>query len=160
MKKTYKTALGKVIDMDGLMAQNETSIAVGNQKVNARGDELGPGGRILKTRDQVMKDYYALKTPTAVDENLPNTIAEQQRTARLPQAQGKAVDLPVEQPAAIAVPEDSGIDDEDMGEPEVAPVEEAGTSLRSSFAGSVAKSVTVTQKPLPNPKKAKGVKRF
>jgi hypothetical protein len=159
MKKTYKTALGKVIDLDGLMAQNETTIAVGNQKVNARGDELGPGGRIARTRDQVMKDYYALKTPTAVDENLPNTIAEQQKTARLPQAQGKAVDLPVA-PEPVVIPDEAGFDEEDMGAPEVEPVETDGKSLRSSFAGSVAKQVTVTQKPLPNPKKAKGVKRF
>lgn len=160
MKKTYKTALGKVIDMDSLMTQNETAIAVGNQKVNARGDELGPGGRIAKTRDQVMKDYYALKTPTAVDENLPSTIAEQQKTARLPQTQGKAVDLPAPTPEPVVIPEEAGFDEDDMGEPEAAPVEESGKPLRSSFAGSVAKQVTVTQKPLPNPKKAKGVKRF
>lgn len=67
MKKTYRTALGKALDMDNLRLANEETIAVGNMKVNARGDELGPGGRISKTRNQVMDEYYRLNTPTAVE---------------------------------------------------------------------------------------------
>lgn len=67
MKKVYRTALGKVIDMDNLRLANEETIALGNMKVNARGDELGPGGKIVKTRNQVMDEYYRLNTPTAVD---------------------------------------------------------------------------------------------
>lgn len=160
MAKVYKTAMGKTIDLDGLMAKNETSIAVGNTKTNARGDELGPGGRILRTRDQVMKEYYALKTPVAVDENLSNTITEQQKTARIPQAQGVAKD-PIPEPPVVT--EDSGLDADDMGEPETV-VEEGSVQeepqLRGKFADSVAKNVTITQKPLPNPKKAKGIRRF
>lgn len=40
---------GKVIDMDKLMRQNELTPAVGNMGVNARGDELGQGGRDRKS---------------------------------------------------------------------------------------------------------------
>jgi hypothetical protein len=43
--------------------------AVGNAKVNARGDELGPGGAIKRTREQVLQDYYA-KNPKAMQEEL------------------------------------------------------------------------------------------
>lgn len=64
MKKVYRSALGKPIDMDTLRLKNEDIIAVGNMKVNARGDELGPGGKIIKTRNQIMNDYYRLNTPT------------------------------------------------------------------------------------------------
>lgn len=67
MKKTYRTAMGKAIDMDNLRLANEETIALGNMKVNARGDELGPGGRVARTRNQVMDEYYRLNTPTAVD---------------------------------------------------------------------------------------------
>jgi hypothetical protein len=67
MKKVYRTALGKVIDMDNLRLANEETIAVGNMKVNARGDELGPGGSVARSRNQVMDEYYRLNTPTAVD---------------------------------------------------------------------------------------------
>ena len=64
MKKLYKTALGKSVDMDQLRLSNEDIIAVGNMKVNARGDELGPGGEIVRTRNEIMNDYYRLNTPT------------------------------------------------------------------------------------------------
>ena len=49
---------GKTVDMDLLRQKNELTPAVGNAKVNARGDELGPGGKITRTREQVLKDYY------------------------------------------------------------------------------------------------------
>ena len=39
---------GKAIDMDLLRQRNELTPAVGNVRVNARGDELGPGGKIIK----------------------------------------------------------------------------------------------------------------
>lgn len=59
MGKVYKTATGKHLDMEALSRANETAIAVGNASVNARGDELGPGGVIKKTRTQRMKEIYA-----------------------------------------------------------------------------------------------------
>jgi len=66
-KRVYTTANGKRINIDAIVSQNEESIAVGNMRVNARGDELGPGGRIERTREKVMADYYKLNTPVATD---------------------------------------------------------------------------------------------
>jgi hypothetical protein len=66
-KRVYTTATGKRINIDAIVAQNEESIAIGNMRVNARGDELGPGGRIERTRERVMADYYKLNTPVATD---------------------------------------------------------------------------------------------
>ena len=57
-RKQYKSMQGKTVDMDLLRQKNELTPAVGNAKVNARGDELGPGGKIIRTREQVLKDYY------------------------------------------------------------------------------------------------------
>lgn len=57
-KKVYRTANGKSIDMDLLRQRNELTPAVGNARVNARGDELGPGGQIIRTREQVLQDFY------------------------------------------------------------------------------------------------------
>ena len=51
----YRTMQGKAIDMDMLRQKNELTPAVGNAKVNARGDELGPGGQIIKKREDVLK---------------------------------------------------------------------------------------------------------
>lgn len=50
---------GKIIDMDLLRQRNELTPAVGNARVNARGDELGAGGKIVRSREEVLKDFYA-----------------------------------------------------------------------------------------------------
>ena len=54
----YRTMQGKEIDMDKLMRQNELMPAVSNVRVNARGDELGPGGVIIRKREDIMNAYY------------------------------------------------------------------------------------------------------
>lgn len=69
-KKVYKSMQGKTIDMDLLIKKNELTPAVGNARVNARGDELGPGGQIIRKREDVLKDYYADNVSTA-DESTP-----------------------------------------------------------------------------------------
>lgn len=68
MKRVYTTANGKRVNIDAIIAQNESTIAVGNMKVNARGDQLGPGGKVENTRDKVMNEHYKLNTPMAIDE--------------------------------------------------------------------------------------------
>jgi hypothetical protein len=55
---SYKTMQGKVVDMEKLMRQNELMPAIGNMNVNARGDELGPGGKIIRRREDIVADYY------------------------------------------------------------------------------------------------------
>ena len=61
----YRTMQGKEVDMHKLQMQNEMTVAVGNVKVNARGDELGPGGRIIKKREEVLREVSA--TPARKD---------------------------------------------------------------------------------------------
>ena len=62
MGKIYRTAMGKQIDIDAIQHTNAEVIAVGNMNVNARGDQLGPGGKVVKTRNEVMKEAYKLHT--------------------------------------------------------------------------------------------------
>ena len=57
MGKVYTSVRGKEVDMEKLSLRNETEIAVGNAKLNARGDEIGAGGKIVKTREQILQDY-------------------------------------------------------------------------------------------------------
>lgn len=49
---------GREVDMEKLVAQNELMPAIGNMRVNARGDELGAGGVIIRTREDVVSAYY------------------------------------------------------------------------------------------------------
>lgn len=67
-RKQYKSMQGKVVDMDMLRQRNELTPAVGNARVNARGDELGPGGKIIKKREDVMKEYYEDQVATVPDQ--------------------------------------------------------------------------------------------
>jgi hypothetical protein len=74
-QKIYRTMQGKQIDMDLLRKKNELTPAVGNARVNARGDELGPGGKIIRKKEDVIKDYYNTKSRPVVEET---PVAKQQ----------------------------------------------------------------------------------
>ena len=69
-RKTYRTTAGKMIDIEAMLLQHEDSIAVGNNPVNARGDEIGPGGEIIRTNTEVVQEYYATN-PNAVEKSQP-----------------------------------------------------------------------------------------
>jgi hypothetical protein len=48
---------GKQIDMSALAAANADKIAVGNAKMNARGDILGAKGVVLRTQEQIEQEW-------------------------------------------------------------------------------------------------------
>jgi hypothetical protein len=62
-RSVYRTARGRELDMNKLVNQNELTIAVGNAKVNARGDKLGPNGQIIQRREDIHKVNDAVSTP-------------------------------------------------------------------------------------------------
>lgn len=82
---------GRMVDIDKLRAANEAVQAVGNMNVNARGDVIGQGGRIVKTKDAVMKDYY--QTPKGVAQD---TVSREQ-TQPAPKAQPQVMNPTVKQ---------------------------------------------------------------
>ena len=54
----YRTANGKQLDMRALALKNEQTRAVGNMKVNARGDMLDDANRVIRSKPaQVQKQY-------------------------------------------------------------------------------------------------------
>jgi len=55
-KAVYRSMQGKEVDLNRLMNQNELTMAVGNVKVNARGDELGAGGKIVRKREELLRE--------------------------------------------------------------------------------------------------------
>ncbi len=73
MGRTYRTMNGRSVDMDKLRSQNELTPAVGNMKVNARGDELGAGGKIIRTREQIVSSYYESNPKATPDADVPTT---------------------------------------------------------------------------------------
>ena len=137
MKRVYTTANGRRINLDAIIAQNEESIAVGNMKTNARGDELGPGGKVERKRNEVMSEYYKLNTPVATD-NVPRSHKKTVQKDLTDDWVEPAVDVIGE----IAEPY---VEPEEVTEPEPT------TKLRGSLAGSVAK--TQASVPTEAPKK-------
>ena len=81
-----RTNKGQMLDFDALMIQNEKEIALGNMKVNARGDKLGPGGKILQSREEVTREYYknnpkaAVKTVSIKDAVDSKPVVDQSQT--------------------------------------------------------------------------------
>ena len=66
-RKMYRTMQGRMVDIEKIRGANENVQAVGNMKVNARGDVLGPGGTIVKPKEKVMKEYYETPKGRAQD---------------------------------------------------------------------------------------------
>jgi hypothetical protein len=79
---------GKMIDMEKLMRQNELMPAIGNVRVNARGDELGPGGKIIKKKEDIMAEYYnsnnsnALKPVESRPSDAPKSVVDTSTLSR------------------------------------------------------------------------------
>lgn len=96
MGRTYRTMQGRTIDMDKLRSQNELIPAVGNMKVNARGDEIGTGGKILRTREQIMSKYYENNPNATPDTDQPKGEAPVKSTVTSTPSQTlKVEDTPV-----------------------------------------------------------------
>ncbi len=88
--KVYRTMQGKQIDIDLLRQRNELTPAVGNARVNARGDELGPGGKIVRKREEVLADYYR-DHPKTVPTTRPKEKADNTNEEWVEDAEGNFV---------------------------------------------------------------------
>ena len=123
MSKTHRTARGDAVDMDMIRLSNESTIAIGNMKTNARGDQLGAGGKVLKSRTQVMQEYHRLNTSVAEDTPVgaASTVVEQPQMTNL----------------TTPLAEDTSVSESSATPQYVKP--------RGSFAESVAEQTEVTQ---------------
>ena len=87
----FRTAQGRTLDMSALAAKNEKTRAVGNMKVNARGDTIDGEGRIVvPVTEKVATNYAATvgtrsahakkgaKKPTQIAEKYELTEEEQE----------------------------------------------------------------------------------
>lgn len=54
----YRSALGKSVDMGSIASKNEHVRAVGNMKVNARGDTIDSQGRVVTPVTRKVSDGY------------------------------------------------------------------------------------------------------
>lgn len=160
MGRRYRTAQGKAVDLDGLILVNEKTIAVGNMGVNARGDELGPGGTIVNTRNQIMDDYYKLNTnSTASNQAKAREMAIKHKSQGVTLSQGRVGSKVEADPLPkVELTNPLELEAEEMNDVPVIPTR-ARPALRGSLADSVAKQ-TVVEQPEINTGQTKGPKRI
>ncbi len=138
-RKIYRTAQGKMVDLGSLQLRNENVRAVGNMKVNARGDLIDSNNRSISSRNKQVARQYRKQTTNTSDSPVAATLAD----------------------AQIPVPPEDFDDDFDrtvMGAPPVAPA--AGTSSTTTaettpaggLAAAIAKARQVKQEPLKTPR--------
>ena len=63
MNRNIRTARGAVIDMAALAAKNETTRAVGNVLMNARGDRLNEDGTVKMKAEDIAVAHQNLQQP-------------------------------------------------------------------------------------------------
>ena len=137
----YRSSQGKMVDMNALIANNETVSSVGNMAVNARGDEILSDGTIIKTREEIMKEYHNLSTMIPEDGPIPENVSH-------------AAEIDVD-----ADNEMWGNDDISEGETEaVLEVKELSGGLAAAVAAT--KKVKTTVQQPKDSKKKKGVSRI
>lgn len=73
---TYR---GESIDMDMLKYQNQHQVALGNGKMNARGDIIGRGGTVIQTAEERIAEKER-------ELQLPDFIPEHQLKSQAPEA--------------------------------------------------------------------------
>lgn len=114
-KKTYRTAQGVSVDIDQLRLLNEGVIAVGNMKVNARGDEVNNDGSVAQNRNDIMRNNYRINVPLvggSSNTSKPTTTEPKSRASKV------------------------------TADPKDTPVVEKPTQLRGSLASAVATPTT------------------
>ena len=91
MPNVYRTARGLQIDIDQLRLANETTVAVGNSRVNARGDRLDEKGNIIKSKDDAMAEHYKGRVRTNPPKDQP-IIDSSSEAKRLKTAEADVID--------------------------------------------------------------------
>lgn len=66
---------GSIIDMDMLKYQNQHQVALGNAKLNARGDKIGTGGTVVKTREELIQEKEReMQIPDYIPEHQSHSV--------------------------------------------------------------------------------------
>ena len=70
-KEVYISANGKIVDMGALRLKNEKVRAIGNMKVNARGDEIDDRGRVIRKKTEQVNNQYQRQVKTTQPSSKP-----------------------------------------------------------------------------------------
>jgi hypothetical protein len=106
--RNTKTARGSMIDMAALAARHETTRAVGNIPMNARGDRLNQDGTVKVSAEDIAVAHQNTVTPPQ----------QQPLSETKPITPPPTKPEPIVEPAEFAEPEIADLEDEFTQEPE------------------------------------------
>lgn len=139
-RKTYRTAMGKMVDLGALQLRNENVRAVGNMGVNARGDVVDGLNRPIDSKTRQVSRQYNRQTKTNVGEDDVSSSHKQQNQVKVDkESRQPKIDIPLP-------PEDF---DDDFVKPNDAgaPSQEPVSGLRAA----IAKARQIKQDPIEPP---------
>jgi hypothetical protein len=93
MSNRVKSARGKIVDMAALAAKNETTRAVGNIPMNARGDRINPDGSVkVKAEDiaRIAKNHKNESKQVALSDPKPVRRVKTPETSPSPKVVAKS----------------------------------------------------------------------
>lgn len=97
MNRNIRTARGAVIDMAALAAKNETTRAVGNVPMNARGDRLNEDGTIKMKAEDIAVAHQNMQEPAQsqpISDPKPIVQTPIKATEQAPKPKPQDVDIP------------------------------------------------------------------
>ena len=116
MAKKHTSARGEQIDFDLLQSSNKETVALGNASMNANGDTIGPGGKVIRSVEDVpaaimadpsaaynqanpkstkmvsLKDKVDEVEPTNVSTDTVETPVEPEKNKEKPKSKRKIID--------------------------------------------------------------------
>lgn len=72
-----KSMRGKEVDMGGLSNVNGDVVAIGNARMNARGDLLGKNGKVVKTAEDLAREYHKTVSKTVATVPLDQVLEQE-----------------------------------------------------------------------------------
>jgi hypothetical protein len=102
--KIYKSAQGKSVDLGTIMLQNEHVRAVGNMKVNARGDKIDSANRVIETKAQQIQKQNNRTTTNVSSDHVHTSSRKNRRPVDNTVADQVTEDpVVVEEPAPVVI---------------------------------------------------------
>lgn len=96
---------GQNIDMDMMKFQNQHDRALGNANMNARGDKLGAGGTIVKTREELIAERERqMQLPDYLPEHTGHAVSTQTAEINSVDFDDSMFEMPEQEPVQAPAP--------------------------------------------------------
>ena len=138
MATNHRTARGVPIDMDRIRLSNETTIAVGNMNVNARGDRLDSMNRVIDSKNQQLQRQHQKQIASNVNDHPVHTSNVSAKKARS-QTENAVPPIITPDPVDITPPIDNN----------------SSETPKGGLAAAIARSRTVAQEKEKTPRELK-----